>query len=153
MGALESRGYAFLTFSSFFFLSFFFFLFPFLFFAFSFLCFLFFCFFVFVFSFFFSFFLLFLFLFSRDDYLTCSYFFPFLKVEVWFFSTLKSFWNFLPTYHEFPFYKLIMTGVSRNLRNIFLSQNTPDFESWSWIFVHLEKFLNFFGQIRWIIVL
>ena len=36
-----------------------------------------------------------------------------------------------------------MTEVSRNLRNIFFSQNTPDFESLSWIFIHLKKILIF----------
>ena len=41
-----------------------------------------------------------------------------------------------------------MTEVSRNLRNIFFSQNTPDFESLSWIFVHLKKFLKFkYGEL------
>ena len=28
--------------------------------------------------------------------------------------------------------------------------NTPDFENWSWIFVHLKMFLKFFAQISWI---
>ena len=47
---------------------------------------------------------------------------PILKVEVGFFSTYKSFWNFLPKYRKSPLYKLIMTEVSRNLRNIFLAK-------------------------------
>ena len=34
------------------------------------------------------------------------------------FSTEKSFWNFLTKYIEQPSYKLIMTEVSKNLRNV-----------------------------------
>ena len=35
-----------------------------------------------------------------------------------------------------------MAEVSRSLRNIFFSQNTPDFESWRWIFVRKKKFFQ-----------
>ena len=50
---------------------------------------------------------------------------PLLKIESGFFSTLKSFWNFLIKYSELTFYKLIMTEVSRNLRNIFFHKIPP----------------------------
>ena len=78
---------------------------------------------------------------------------PILKLEGGFFSTLKSFWNILSKYGELSLYKLIMTEVSRNLRNIFFTQNTPTFENWRWIFFQLKKFLKFFLKIRWIIFL
>ena len=76
---------------------------------------------------------------------------PILKVEVGFFSTYKSFWNFLPKYRESPLYKLIMTEVSRNLRKIFFRKIPPilklevgffsDRKSFSQIF---ENTANFF---------
>ena len=50
---------------------------------------------------------------------------PILKIEVGFFSTKKIFWNFLSKYGELSFYKLIMTEVSRNLRNIFFPKIPP----------------------------
>ena len=34
--------------------------------------------------------------------------------------------------------------------SIFFFENTSDFETWSWIFVHLKKFLKFFAEISWI---
>merc|ERR1711872_849387 len=46
-----------------------------------------------------------------------------------------------------PFYKLMMTEVSINLRNCFC-QNTLDFGILSWIFLHLKKFLKFFSVYR-----
>ena len=48
-----------------------------------------------------------------------------LKLEVGFFSTLKSFRIFLPKYRESPLYKLIMSEVSKDLRNIFFPKIPP----------------------------
>ena len=50
---------------------------------------------------------------------------PILKIQVRFFSTYKCFWNFLPKYSELSYIKLIMTEVSRNLRNIFFRKIPP----------------------------
>ena len=49
----------------------------------------------------------------------------------------------------FSYYKLIMSQVSRYLR----TKNTPDFETWSWIFFHLEFFPHFFSKKDHIILL
>ena len=73
---------------------------------------------------------------------------PLFESWCWIFFHLKKFLKFLPKYGEFTFYKIIMTEVSRNLRNIFRTQNTPIFENWRWIFFHLKKFMKFFVQIQ-----
>ena len=50
---------------------------------------------------------------------------PILKLEVGFFSLKIFFWNFSPKYSELSFYKLIMTEVSKDLRNIFFPKIPP----------------------------
>ena len=63
---------------------------------------------------------------------------PILKFEVGFFSTI--FLIFLPKYRELYYFKLIISEVNRNLRSIFLSQNTPALESWSGIISEKDRF-------------
>ena len=66
--------------------------------------------------------------------------FPMMKNQVGFLSTLKGFWFFLLKYSGSICFKLIMTEVSKNLRKYIFSLNTPDFESWSRIFVRQKEF-------------
>ena len=45
----------------------------------------------------------------------------------------RSFKKMPPTYGDFGFFP----------------ENTPDFETWSWIFFQQKKFLKFFAEIQW----
>ena len=63
---------------------------------------------------------------------------PIFKIQVGFFSTYKSFWNFLRKYGELSLFKLYMTEVSTHLRNFFFSKN-PRFWKFKLDFFPLEK--------------
>ena len=54
------------------------------------------------------------------------------------FFHLRKFFKFSIKYGKSAFYKLTMTKVSSNLQDIFWTQNTPTFESWSWIFFRIK---------------
>ena len=56
------------------------------------------------------------------------------------------FWNFLPKYREWPSYKLVMTEVSRILRNIFFPKY-PRFWNLKLDFFPFRFFSAFFFQI------
>ena len=80
----------------------------------------------------------------------------FWKIKVGFFSNWKSFWNFFLKYSELSFYKLIMTEVSRHLRNIFFRKIHqilklevvffPDIKCCSQIFQNTEDKIH--GTVR-----
>ena len=69
------------------------------------------------------------------------------EIEVGFFSTSKSFWNFSTKYSELSFYKLIMSEVSRNLRNIFFTKYPP-FWNLKLDFFPLKKVFEIFRRNR-----
>ena len=75
-----------------------------------------------------------------------------LKIQVCFFSTYKCFWNFLPKYSELSYIKLIMTEISRNLRNIFFGKY-PRFWNLKSDFFPIEKLFRRFSKIRKIYML
>ena len=66
------------------------------------------------------------------------------KISVGFLSTLKGFWNFWPKYRESALSKLLMTEVSKHLRNFFFPKIPPILEV-KLDFCPLRKVFEIFG--------
>ena len=87
--------------------------------------------------------LIFFFFFSFFFFVKIS---PILNLKVGFLSTSKNFWNFLPKYRESPLSKLIMTEVSRNLRNIIFPKVPPILKLEVGFFSAKKKFFADFSK-------